>query len=349
MRVAVCRPCSGSPSLQRAHHGRLRLRYVAIMVLWIRRKVSKKKRRYSADGYDLDLTYICDNIIAMGYPSVGVESLYRNRLVDVRKFLDERHQTHYKVYNLCSEKQYAAECFDNRTAWYPFDDHNCPPFDMLCQLMTDMEDYLAKDNKNVAVIHCKAGKGRTGLVIAAHLLHSGQYKTSRDSLHFFGFRRTHNSKGVTIPSQQRWVAMYERYLLLKAAGEDLPSPPTQKHLEGVQLTGGVLRFDEVVITCGKNKWSSKDWDAGWMAKRREGIGSKAISVVPTEEILLTQDVHMAFNKWGKVSRKKKRVFGFWYNMQFINDEGTLKLSGEDLDGIAKHKRNHNFEVEIYFR
>ena len=324
------------------------------MVSWIRRKVSKKKRRYLADGYDLDLTYICDNIIAMGYPSVGVESLYRNRLVDVRKFFDGRHQSHYKVYNLCSEKQYAAECFDNRTAWYPFDDHNCPPFDMLCRLLTDMEDYLEDHEKNVAVIHCKAGKGRTGLVIAAHLLHSGQYKTSRDSLHFFGFRRTHNSKGVTIPSQQRWVAMYERYLLLKAAGESLPSPPTQKHLEQIELTGvtgGVPRFDEVVITCGKNKWSSKDWEKSWKMKRREGAWKISISVVPTEEILLTQDVHVAFNKWGKVSRKKKRVFGFLYNMQFLIDEDgkLLKLSGQELDDIAKHKRNQNFEVEVYFR
>eukprot|EP00563_Minutocellus_polymorphus_P018339 CAMPEP_0197719976 /NCGR_PEP_ID=MMETSP1434-20131217/3498_1 /TAXON_ID=265543 /ORGANISM="Minutocellus polymorphus, Strain CCMP3303" /LENGTH=322 /DNA_ID=CAMNT_0043304769 /DNA_START=153 /DNA_END=1117 /DNA_ORIENTATION=- len=321
------------------------------MVLWIRRKVSKKKRRYSAGGYDLDLTYICDNIVAMGFPSVGVESIYRNRLVDVRKFLDGRHQSHYKVYNLCSERQYAAECFDSRTAWYPFDDHNCPPFDMLCKLMTDMEDYLAQDeNNNVAVIHCKAGKGRTGLVIASHLLHSGQYATSRESLNHFGFCRTHNSKGVTIPSQQRWVAMYERYLYLKAAGERLPSPPTQMCLERIELTGGLPRFDEVVFTCATKKWSSKNWVANWMKKSREGIGNKSITIVPSEDIKLMQDVHIAFNKRGKVSGKKRRVFGCWLNMQFVNDDGKFKLSEQELDGIAKSKkrRRQNFTVDIYF-
>ena len=36
-------------------------------------------------------------------------------------------------------------------------------------------------------------------------------------------------------------------------------------------------------------------------------------------------------------------------MQFLNEDGNLKLSGGDLDGISKHKRNHNFEVEICFR
>ena len=68
----------------------------------VRGKVSKKKRRYEMDGFNLDLSYITDRVIAMGFPSSKLEGVYRNNMKEVRRFLDKRHQGCYKVGLFCS-------------------------------------------------------------------------------------------------------------------------------------------------------------------------------------------------------------------------------------------------------
>lgn len=63
----------------------------------LRSLVSLNKRRYRGDGFDLDLTYVTNCLIAMGFPSVGIEGAYRNAAQDCRRFLQLKHGDHYKV------------------------------------------------------------------------------------------------------------------------------------------------------------------------------------------------------------------------------------------------------------
>ena len=93
----------------------------------VRALVSKKKKRYQEDGFDLDLTIITPNIIAMGFPSSGREASYRNPMPEVQRFLNTKYPSKYKVYNLCCERSYDKSAFNGSAVTYGFEDHNPPP------------------------------------------------------------------------------------------------------------------------------------------------------------------------------------------------------------------------------
>ena len=50
---------------------------------FLREIVSGRKKRFTENGYNLDLTYVCNRIIAMSFPASGFESTYRNSIADV--------------------------------------------------------------------------------------------------------------------------------------------------------------------------------------------------------------------------------------------------------------------------
>ena len=90
--------------------------------------MSKKKLRFIGGGVDLDLSYVTDRLVAMGFPSQGVEACYRNPVADVRDFLEARHPSHYRIWNLCSEREYGAGHFPCEVERFSWADHTPPPF-----------------------------------------------------------------------------------------------------------------------------------------------------------------------------------------------------------------------------
>ncbi|KZS97246.1 phosphatases II [Sistotremastrum niveocremeum HHB9708] len=141
---------------------------------FVRRIVSGNKARFKDSDLklELDLVYLTDSIIIMGYPASSFEGLYRNRREDAKKFLDTRHGNDYWVFNFCpwKENSYDPSVFEGRVSRYPFPDHHAPPLAILPLAVREMQIWLAGSPNRVVVLHCKAGKGRSGTLACALLL-----------------------------------------------------------------------------------------------------------------------------------------------------------------------------------
>ena len=180
----------------------------------LKRLVSKKKRRLQTEFYDLDMAYITERVIGMGFPATGCETLYRNSLVDLKSYLDRFHGE-YKIYNLCIEKGRIYPRYlwmGKKVGLFPFNDHAPCPIKLILDFCIDICLYLSINPKGVAAIHCKAGKGRTGVMIVCYLLFSGLCQTADEALTHYASQRTLNGRGVTIPSQIRYIKYFETFL-----------------------------------------------------------------------------------------------------------------------------------------
>eukprot|EP01122_Echinamoeba_exundans_P015927 TRINITY_DN790_c1_g1_i1.p1 TRINITY_DN790_c1_g1~~TRINITY_DN790_c1_g1_i1.p1 ORF type:complete len:428 (+),score=47.47 TRINITY_DN790_c1_g1_i1:37-1284(+) len=322
----------------------------------IRTAVSRKKRRYQKNGYDLDLAYITDRIIAMGFPSEGIEGAYRNPYEEVIKFLDEMHKDHYKVYNLCSERDYPTTHFYGRVGRYPFDDHNAPPFDLLEIMCKDVKAYLDAHEKNVVVIHCKAGKGRTGVLICCALLYSRVWNRASDALDYYGAMRTYNKKGVTIPSQRRYVGYFADYLrygqietqplVFKYFTMHMP-PKFFADLEYMRMTlKGPCPERKVYAT---TKFTAKEWFKS-MKQQGKTKGSEGLKVeLPTPHVLSGDVKVEIYEKERGLGTSEKLIFSLWVSTNFVEPQRGVIIRKPELDKGLKDKRlDDGFYCEIMF-
>ena len=310
--------------------------------------VSKKKNRFCYDGYDLDLTYITPRIIAMGFPSKSIEGIYRNPLDEVQKFFRKRHLDHYKIYNLCEEKTYADDLFQKQ-GYFPFKDHEAPPLNLMMPFCEDAKKYLDEDEKNIIAVHCKAGKGRTGTLIACLLMYMDVFKTSDECLQYYGMMRVANAKGVTIPSQIRYVKYFEKMLNEKWKH---PVEFVKRKITKIKMFSRPL-FSKGYAPVFAIKNNLRSYYSGKKKTISNSENKDAIYDFNIEPGFLVEgDVYIAFYKLGMFGKKTK-IFKLWFNTNFIPEVGNVyEFKKKDIDKACKDKEGKyfisGFKIEVHF-
>lgn len=84
-----------------------------------------------------------------------------------------------------------------------FDDGTCPPLSMVKKFIRLAHEMITVKGKKIA-IHCKAGLGRTGCLIGAHLIYRHGF-TANEVIAFMRFMRP----GMVVGPQQHWLHLHQ--------------------------------------------------------------------------------------------------------------------------------------------
>jgi len=240
-----------------------------------------------------------------------------------------------------------------------------------------MDSWLKADPQNVAAVHCLAGKGRTGTVIAAYLLYVGLISDPIEALAYFAKKRSYEREppkyksvapneqipyilslgGVNSPSQIRYVQYFHHVLtnnnsipenkllhLRKIFIHGL-SPVMRKQVLDNQL---VINIYEMVST-GPNTvvkrllFTTNNFDRVGHLNPLDEIISFTCNLDLRGDILIT--CH------NPNTLRDEKVFRFAFHTGFVPGENVLRLRKCDMDEACHNKTNYitnNFMIDLMF-
>lgn len=327
-----------------------------------RKAVSNKKRRFKEDGFDLDLTYLTSRIIVHGFPATGLEHFIRNPRYEVRRFLEQRHGGRYKMYNFCCEpgRRYDPAVFENRVERYPFRDHSVPPLETMIAFGESAKSWLDAEEDHVVSMHCKAGKGRAGLMSTMLMFRCGEFATIEEAIEHYDHTRVTNGRGLTVPSQRRYAGYYQAIWrqvwgetgdMGKIAGgamspAKLPSQP-QLYISAIEVLHGGDWLEKQQVEFFILRAENLEPVVLW----RSGAGRQLRYDFP-REMMVERNFCIKVKTKKRCCKKAKRIFEIWSNTAFVKrakGKRYVEWKRQDIDTkrkIAK-KLEDSFILRMY--
>ncbi|CAN6627715.1 hypothetical protein TRVA0_011S01860 [Trichomonascus vanleenenianus] len=307
----------------------------------LRYAVASPRRQYQDGSQKLDLAYVTPRIIVTSMPtSEFIKTWYRTNLRDLREFLERNHGRKWRVYNFRAEPTgaYDDKEFYGQVSHYPFTDHSPPPFQLMIDAVAAIDKYLTIDERNIAVLHCKAGQGRSGTIACAYLIVK-QSLSWDQAIDLFTAKRMRPGfgPGVSILSQRRYL----QYLQTWVTNERSYNPDTIVQIEQVKLYD--CQYLDLTMTC--STFDRTGQPVQQYSFEEKDIVSKEGGIVVMEptgiQLCVGPDVQFAFSHEKKFYLVHSTAH-VWFNVFFESHgagHGSAIVPWKEMDGfIGTHKR-----------
>ncbi|XP_067867348.1 tensin-3-like isoform X3 [Heterodontus francisci] len=279
------------------------------------------------EGYELDLTYITERIIAVSFPAGCSEETYFHNLQDVTRMLKSKHGDNYLVMDV---------------GW---PDLHAPPLDKMCTICKSMETWLNSDPLHVVVIHCRGGKGRIGVVISSYMHFTNISASADQALDRFAMKKFYDDKVSALmqPSQKRYVHFLNGLL---SGSVKMNTTPLFLHfviLHGIPSfdTGGVCRPFLKIYQAMQPVYTSGIYNVG-----PENQSRICISIEPAQ--LLKGDIMVKCYHKKYRSATRDVIFRLQFHTGSIQGFGFV-FGKEDLDNANKDDRFPEYgKIELVF-
>ncbi|XP_023775342.1 tensin-3 isoform X1 [Cyanistes caeruleus] len=296
------------------------------------------------EGYELDLTYITERIIAVSFPAGCSEETYLHNLQEVTRMLKSKHGDNYLVLNL-SEKRYDLAKLNPKIMDVGWPDLHAPLLDKVCTICKAMESWLDNDPQHVVVIHCRGGKGRIGVVISSYMHFTNVSASADQALDRFAMKKFFDDKVSALmqPSQRRYVQFLSGLL---SGSVKMNATPLFLHyviLHGIPNldAGGACRPFLKLYQAMQPVYTSGIYSIG-----SENQSRICIAIDPAQ--LLKGDIMMKCYHKKYRSATRDVIFRLQFHTGAIQGH-SLVFGKEDLDNANKDDRFPDYsKVELVF-